>query len=136
MCSHSSVDLFAPSILPSIPSMLFSFIVKFVHYLSLHCEKNKIKCNDISQEDVLHIYIRNPTIGKTTSPSTTTTKSTTTVSTSETEIPAQKYRPVLKKFSGSHNWPQQSVILPGNEVLFSLETASDYIKDDKVSLSS
>lgn len=27
-------------------------------------------------------------------------------------------------------WPQNAVILPGNEVIFSLETASDYLKDE------
>ena len=82
----------------------------------------------------MHIYIRNPTIGKAPLPtnSNKSASTTTTITTSDGEIPAQKYRPVLKKFSGSHNWPQQSVILPGNEVLFSLETASDYVKDDKV----
>ncbi len=60
------------------------------------------------------------------------TNKATVVTSSDGDIPAQKYRPVLKKFSGANNWPQQSVILPGNEVLFSLETASDYVKDDKV----
>ena len=88
----------------------------------------------------MHIYIRNPTIGKVPTTSNTTgsnktttvTTTTTTAASSDGEIPAQKYRPVLKKFSGANNWPQQSVILPGNEVLFSLETASDYVKDDKV----
>ncbi|KAK6172343.1 hypothetical protein SNE40_016020 [Patella caerulea] len=39
--------------------------------------------------------------------------------------------PLLKKFYGNNNWPKLSVILPGNEVLFSLETASDYVKDEK-----
>ena len=44
-CRHSSVDSSAPSILllrvqlPSMPSMLFSIIVKFVIYLSMQCEK-------------------------------------------------------------------------------------------------
>ncbi|RWS17339.1 E3 ubiquitin-protein ligase MYCBP2-like isoform X4 [Dinothrombium tinctorium] len=41
---------------------------------------------------------------------------------------------LLRKFSGrplSESWPISSVLLPGNEVLFSLETASDYVKDDK-----
>ena len=48
-CRHSSVDSSAPSImpprvrLPSTPSMLLSFIVKFVLYLSLLCEKNENK---------------------------------------------------------------------------------------------
>lgn len=33
----------------------------------------------------------------------------------------------------SSQWPQNSIILPGHEVLFSLETASDYLKDEKAS---
>ncbi|KAM8976196.1 E3 ubiquitin-protein ligase MYCBP2 isoform 2-T2 [Pelodytes ibericus] len=37
----------------------------------------------------------------------------------------------LKKFSGSAGWPTSVLVLPGNEALFSLETASDYVKDDK-----
>ena len=45
----SSVDSSTPTSLlllvqiPSMPSMLFSLIVKFVLYLCLHCEKNKNK---------------------------------------------------------------------------------------------
>ena len=47
-CRHSSVDSSASSILlpqvrvPSTPTTLKSFTVKFVLYLSMHCEKNKI----------------------------------------------------------------------------------------------
>ncbi|XP_073976386.1 MYC binding protein highwire isoform X3 [Rhodnius prolixus] len=42
------------------------------------------------------------------------------------------YWPVLHKFSNNPaQWPQSAVVLPGNEVVFSLETASDYVKDDK-----
>ncbi|XP_066542914.1 E3 ubiquitin-protein ligase MYCBP2 isoform X1 [Hoplias malabaricus] len=37
----------------------------------------------------------------------------------------------LKKFSGSTGWPTNVLVLPGNEALFSLETASDYVKDEK-----
>ncbi|CAI5771732.1 E3 ubiquitin-protein ligase MYCBP2 isoform X11 [Podarcis lilfordi] len=39
----------------------------------------------------------------------------------------------LKKFSGSSGWPTMVLVLPGNEALFSLETASDYVKDEKAS---
>ncbi|XP_077518796.1 MYC binding protein highwire isoform X2 [Amblyomma americanum] len=39
--------------------------------------------------------------------------------------------PVLKRFCGSSDWPATATILPGNEVVFSLETASDYVKDNK-----
>ena len=44
---------------------------------------------------------------------------------------AQMYTPVLKKLTGSSGWPTQAVVLPGSEVMFSLESASDYVKDDK-----
>ncbi|XP_075279518.1 E3 ubiquitin-protein ligase MYCBP2 isoform X14 [Opisthocomus hoazin] len=37
----------------------------------------------------------------------------------------------LKKFCGSSGWPTMVLVLPGNEALFSLETASDYVKDEK-----
>eukprot|EP00062_Callorhinchus_milii_P006572 gi/632947251/ref/XP_007888958.1/ PREDICTED: E3 ubiquitin-protein ligase MYCBP2 isoform X6 [Callorhinchus milii] len=37
----------------------------------------------------------------------------------------------LKKFFGSSGWPTTVLVLPGNEVIFSLETASDYVKDEK-----
>ncbi|XP_074945254.1 E3 ubiquitin-protein ligase MYCBP2 isoform X44 [Phalacrocorax aristotelis] len=37
----------------------------------------------------------------------------------------------LKKFSGSSGWPTMVLVLPGNEALLSLETASDYVKDEK-----
>uniref|UniRef100_A0A9J8BWS9 E3 ubiquitin-protein ligase MYCBP2 n=1 Tax=Cyprinus carpio carpio TaxID=630221 RepID=A0A9J8BWS9_CYPCA len=37
----------------------------------------------------------------------------------------------LKKFSGSSGWPTSVLVLPGNEAHFSLETASDYVKDEK-----
>ncbi|XP_043928839.1 E3 ubiquitin-protein ligase MYCBP2 [Protopterus annectens] len=40
----------------------------------------------------------------------------------------------LKKFSGTSGWPSMVLVLPGNEVLFSLETASDYVKDEKACL--
>ncbi|XP_031752932.1 E3 ubiquitin-protein ligase MYCBP2 isoform X6 [Xenopus tropicalis] len=39
----------------------------------------------------------------------------------------------VKKFSGSTGWPTSVLILPGNEAVFSLETASDYVKDEKAS---
>ncbi|XP_041440248.1 E3 ubiquitin-protein ligase MYCBP2 isoform X6 [Xenopus laevis] len=39
----------------------------------------------------------------------------------------------IKTFSGSSGWPTAVLILPGNEALFSLETASDYVKDEKAS---
>ena len=77
------------------------------------------------QEDTLQLFIRNPAAQRprnlagplVTSQNTDLVKS-------------QKYSSVLTKFSGRKGWPSHGVVLPGNEVLFSLETASDYVKGD------
>ncbi|CAG7827585.1 unnamed protein product [Allacma fusca] len=37
------------------------------------------------------------------------------------------YIPLMERFHGDI-WPQKTLILPGNEVLFSLETASDFVR--------
>ncbi|XP_052283534.1 E3 ubiquitin-protein ligase MYCBP2-like isoform X2 [Dreissena polymorpha] len=47
------------------------------------------------------------------------------------EVAKTAYWPILKKFHGTSTWPKHSVVIPGNEVIFSLETASDYVKDEK-----
>ena len=102
------------------------------------------QCSTTQPEDVLQLYIRNKNTEKPSTESgqmnekltqttTTTTAASATSVINQNELASQKYTPVLKKFSEATNWPRQNVILPGNEVLFSLETASDYVKDDKVS---
>lgn len=45
----------------------------------------------------------------------------------------EPYWLVLKRYSGSDNWPNHAIVLPGNSLLFSLESASEYAKDDKSS---
>ena len=116
------------------------------------------QCSTTQPEDVLQLYIRGrnsekeaqmdqkltPTSGATTATASAAaaapggqgqanaTGTATTSVINQNELASQKYTPVLKKFSEATNWPRQNVILPGNEVLFSLETASDYVKDDKV----
>ncbi|XP_052792731.1 E3 ubiquitin-protein ligase MYCBP2-like isoform X2 [Mya arenaria] len=47
------------------------------------------------------------------------------------DTPKTAYWPILRKFHGTRDWPKHSVIIPGNAVIFSLETASDYVKDEK-----
>ncbi|GFN82137.1 myc binding protein 2 [Plakobranchus ocellatus] len=56
-----------------------------------------------------------------------------TTSFTESETSKMTLWPVLKKFYGTTEWPKSAVLLPGNEVVFSLETASDYLKDEKAS---
>ena len=79
------------------------------------------RCATAQPEDTLQIFIKNPSK----SPSDSQAVS----GAADSQQPVQKYTPVLTKFSGTTGYPKNSVILPGNEVLFSLETASDYIKD-------
>ncbi|XP_055893471.1 E3 ubiquitin-protein ligase MYCBP2-like isoform X4 [Biomphalaria glabrata] len=56
------------------------------------------------------------------------------ITTSSSELdPNTTHWPVLKKFYGNTEWPKSAVILPGHEVIISLETASDYVKDEKAS---
>ena len=115
-----------------------------VHWLTLEFDP---RCATAQPEDVLQIYIRNPVTISQTSSSSSHLGGTQGVSqrNSHGNNPISEdpqYISVLKKFSGESfasmlsgsecNWPVQSaIILPGNELIFSLETASDYVKDDK-----
>ena len=105
------------------------------------------RCATAQPEDVLQIYIRNPiTVDQT--PSSTSpvpsqgTSGRSSANSNNQILDDPQYISVLKKFSGESfasmtsgsecNWPVHSaIILPGNELIFSLETASDYVKDEK-----
>ena len=52
---------------------------------------------------------------------------------SDSDVVLSSYWSVLKPFSGADDWPKHAVVLPGHEVVFSLETASEYSKDENVS---
>ena len=125
---------------PYKPASVNSYKVKFperVRWMSVEFDP---QCSTAQPEDVLQIYIRNPTATKAAAANNSNSNSnndkpqvssTSTPAEAAAAINMQAYTPVLKKFSGNTNWPRQNVILPGNEVLFSLETASDYVKDEK-----
>ena len=91
------------------------------------------RCAFRNRNAIEHHTTASPGSTTATSASSAGAASTSTGVMNQNELTSQKYTPVLKKFFGASNWPRQNVILPGNEVLFSLETASDYVKDDKVS---
>ncbi|KAJ8027887.1 E3 ubiquitin-protein ligase MYCBP2 [Holothuria leucospilota] len=80
------------------------------------------ECGTSQPEDSLQLYIG-------ACQSTDSHQSTPSV-TVENEVPA-RYWPVMSKFHGRTNWPSSAVVLPGHEVIFSLCTASDYVKDKK-----
>ena len=99
---------------PYKPADVSNYTVSFpksVDWISLQFDP---RCSTAQPEDTLQIFIRNPSHKP--------------IADSAMDH-HQKYTPVLSKFSGSKGYPKHSVILPGNEVLFSLETASDYVKD-------
>ncbi|XP_028966426.1 E3 ubiquitin-protein ligase MYCBP2 [Galendromus occidentalis] len=47
------------------------------------------------------------------------------------EVDVNQYWAVLRRFSGCEGWPTNAVVLPGNALLFSLESASEYARDEK-----
>ncbi|RWS30275.1 E3 ubiquitin-protein ligase MYCBP2-like isoform X6, partial [Leptotrombidium deliense] len=112
---------------PYKPAGVFNYRVTFpksIKWLSLEFDS---RCGTAQPEDTLKVYFSSHKVH--------------TNVTVESEIPIVKENAdlnnnwsLLRKFSGkplSSQWPTSAVILPGNEVLFSLETASDYFKDDK-----
>ncbi|XP_038063237.1 E3 ubiquitin-protein ligase MYCBP2-like isoform X3 [Patiria miniata] len=92
-------------------------------------------CGTAQPEDGLQLYI--PARGVSSAPKAAPSASSTTIKKSTGEESADELQvshwPVLSRFHGGSNWPTSAVILPGNEVNFSLETASDYMKDEKAS---
>jgi E3 ubiquitin-protein ligase MYCBP2 len=88
-------------------------------------------CCTAQPEDSLQLYIRNPASQRPKNLSSPLVTTTSGRSGSGGQVKSQRYSPVLSKLSGQRGWPAQSVVLPGNEVLFSLETASDYVKGEK-----
>lgn len=79
------------------------------------------QCGTAQVEDTLQLYI--PNIGG--------SDITPTDPSEEGSTSTQNYWPIWKKFHGASNWPKTAIVIPGNEVVFSLETASDYVKDEK-----
>ncbi|CAH1777009.1 unnamed protein product [Owenia fusiformis] len=99
---------------PYKPATVANYKVTFpdsVKWLSLEFDP---QCGTAQNEDILHVSI----------PSNS-------VTTIEGSTEVVKSWNVMRKLSGTTNWPQMAVILAGNEVSFSLETASDYVKDEK-----
>ena len=85
-------------------------------------------CCTAQPEDTLQLYIRNPASQRPKNLSSPLVTSTT--CSRAAAVKSQRYSPVLTNLSGGRGWPAQSIVLPGNEVLFSLETASDYVKGE------
>ncbi|XP_012285925.1 E3 ubiquitin-protein ligase MYCBP2 [Orussus abietinus] len=76
------------------------------------------ECGTSQLEDYLQMYIPN------------VTSSGARIASASEDNPT--HWPVLCKLSSvKSQWPQNAVVLPGNEVVFSLETASDYMKDER-----
>ncbi|KAL3880398.1 hypothetical protein ACJMK2_032642, partial [Sinanodonta woodiana] len=109
---------------PYKPATVANYKVTFpdnVKWMSLEFDP---LCGTAQPEDTLQLYI----------PSQCRTQTVITprpVNLNEEHETSPSYWPVLRKFSGTNKWPRCSVIMPGNEVMFSLETASDYVKDEK-----
>ena len=113
---------------PYKPAGIFNYRVVFPSSVKWMAIEFDPACCTAQPEDSLQVYIRNPFSQRPKNLS-----SPLVTSQVGSSVKSQKYSHVLTKFSGNKGWPSQSVVLPGNEVLFSLETASNYVKGDKAS---
>jgi len=73
-------------------------------------------CCTAQQEDSLQLYIRNPASQR---PRNLASPLVTSQSANTDLVKSQKY-------SGKTNWPSHGVVLPGNVILFSMETTNGY----------
>lgn len=95
---------------PYKPASVFYYKVTFSEIVKWMTLEFVPECGTCQPEDYLQVYIPNS---------------------DASENIDQVNIPVLHKMSNlSSQWPKNAVILPGNTVIFSLETASDYTKDD------
>ncbi|XP_054723026.1 E3 ubiquitin-protein ligase MYCBP2-like [Uloborus diversus] len=130
LCTTSNHYAIVESDHPYRPASVASYRVTFpscVQWLSLEFDP---QCGTAQVEDTLQIYIpsRNNS-GQVWLNSAQTINVTGSQDCEEDQY--MPYWPVFRKFSGSFDWPTTALLLPGNEVVFSLETASDYVKDEK-----
>ena len=116
---------------PYRPAGLFNYKVMFPASVRWMAVEFDPACRTRQQEDSLQLYIRNPASQRPRN----LQPSPLTLSHNSDPVLSQAYSPVLGKFSGKTGWPSHGVVLPGNEALFSLETASDYVKGDSKSSS-
>ncbi|XP_022651457.1 E3 ubiquitin-protein ligase rpm-1-like isoform X3 [Varroa destructor] len=102
---------------PYKPATISRYRLQFpndVQWMSLEFDP---KCGTAQAEDYLHVYCE--------------AMKDTGDRSGDKDKDFDSYWLVLKRFFGSDNWPTGSIVLPGNSLLFSLESASEYAKDDK-----
>ncbi|GAB6023050.1 hypothetical protein CHUAL_007142 [Chamberlinius hualienensis] len=122
LCTTSNHYAIVESDHPYKPSSITTYKVSFPESIKWMLLEFDSQCGTAQNEDSLQLYI--PSIKE---PCGTCTG----FDEDDDKDTPTPYWPVLQRFSGTSNWPQTGIILPGNEVIFSLETASDYVKDEK-----
>ncbi|XP_063236464.1 E3 ubiquitin-protein ligase MYCBP2 isoform X2 [Bacillus rossius redtenbacheri] len=122
---------------PYKPATVSNYRVSFPEGVKWLCVEFDPRCGTAQAEDTLQLYVPSlPGAGGPSRPAPAAPAAPAAPGTPGDEGDADSvpvpYWPVLRKFSrGGANWPQNAIVLPGNEVIFSLETASDYVKDEK-----
>uniref|UniRef100_A0A8D8RF51 RCR-type E3 ubiquitin transferase n=1 Tax=Cacopsylla melanoneura TaxID=428564 RepID=A0A8D8RF51_9HEMI len=111
LCTTSHHYAWVESDHPYKPATVSNYRVSFpdcVKWLTIEFDP---KCGTCQAEDTLQLFI--PTK-------------------SDSSGEPCSYIAVTHKLSNGYSlWPQYTIVLPGNEVIFTLETASDYVKDDR-----
>ncbi|KAL1456648.1 hypothetical protein WDU94_001361, partial [Cyamophila willieti] len=111
LCTTSHHYAWVESDHPYKPATVSNYRVSFpdcVKWLTVEFDP---KCGTCQAEDTLQLFIP-----------------------AKSDTPGEpcSYIAVTHKLSNGYSlWPQYTIVLPGNEVIFTLETASDYVKDDR-----
>nr|CAD7599383.1 unnamed protein product [Timema genevievae] len=117
---------------PYKPATVSNYRASFPDTVKWLCVEFDPDCGTAQAEDTLQLYIPSMAPRPSGSPDKKTGSGGVLLEEGDGDSTPVPYWPVLHKFSrGANNWPRNAVVLPGNEVIFSLETASDYIKEER-----
>jgi len=114
----------------SVSNLKVTFSSK-VKWMSLEFDS---RCGTAQNDDVLQIYIKPLDKAATNLIKYDNKSESESASVRSIHITAVDNWPVLRRFTGpsfNGTWPSNALILPGHELVFSFETASDYVKDEK-----
>nr|CAD7200761.1 unnamed protein product [Timema douglasi] len=117
---------------PYKPATVSNYRASFPDTVKWLCVEFDPECGTAQAEDTLQLYIPSMAPRPSGGPDKKTGSGGVLLEEGDGDSTPVPYWPVLHKFSrGANNWPRNAVVLPGNEVIFSLETASDYIKEER-----
>lgn len=130
LCTTSNFYAILESDHPYKGTSIYSYKVEFpstVQWMSLEFDP---QCGTAQPEDCLKILI--PAVRENKNYDQTKMKIHKSHSTNDKDCRASNEQIMIKKFNTENGWSTNAIIVPGNEITLSLETASNYLADHKL----